>query len=79
MVSGGMRHKKKGPTRCVGVASQKIRNWLVLVADFLHVLVAHAHQLFVAGGSFLVNSEVVRVNPDKECPDVARDHLAKHE
>ena len=79
MVSGGMRHKKKGPTRCVGVASQKISNWLVFVANFLHVLVAHADQLFVAGGSFLVNAEVVLMDSHEECPDVARDHLAKHE
>ena len=79
MVSEGIRHKKKGPTRCVGVASQKISNWLIFVANFFHVLVAHAHQLFVADGPFLVNSEVVVMNSDKKCPDVARDHLAKHE
>ncbi len=76
MVSEGMRHKKKGPTRLPGVASQKISNWLILVANFLHVLVAHADQLLVAGGSFLVNPEVVLMNSDEKCPDVARDHLA---
>ena len=79
MVSGRMRHKKKGPTRCVGVASQKISNCLFLVVVFFHVLVAHAHQLLVAGGPFFVNSEVVVMDSDEECPDVSRDHLAKHE